>query len=117
MERRIDLPVPIDEVWVAVTRAERLSAWFGAVAVEVELHPGGRITFDRDGTPLRGLVEAVDAPSMFAFRWLSGSTQHARTRVEFHLEAVGGGTVLTVREVPAWEPLRRSAVRAVGAHP
>jgi uncharacterized protein YndB with AHSA1/START domain len=104
MERSIVLQAGIDEVWSALTRPERLSAWFGATAVEVELHPGGRVTFDREGTVWRGLVEVVEEPRRFAFRWLAaaGASSH-RTHVEFRLVKTKGGTRLTVREGPLWD--------------
>src|SRR5919108_3628647 len=54
IRREIELEAPIDEVWAAVTRPERLSAWFGAQALEAVLPPGGRITFERQGEIWRG---------------------------------------------------------------
>ncbi|HEX9235626.1 MAG TPA: SRPBCC domain-containing protein [Actinomycetota bacterium] len=97
--------MPIQEVWAALTRPDRLSAWFGARAVEVELHQSGRITFEREGEYWRGLVETVDAPHGFSFRWLPGpgGGAEARTRVEFHLRETAFGTRLTVRETPLWD--------------
>ena len=91
-------------MWSALTRPERLSEWFGATAVEVELNVGGRITFHRDEVAWRGLVEAVEPPRRFGFRWLApAGVSDQRTRVEFSLEETGGGTRLTVREGPLWE--------------
>jgi uncharacterized protein YndB with AHSA1/START domain len=105
IERAIELDAGIEEVWSAVTTPERLSAWFGATAVEADLRPGGRITFHRDDAVWRGLVEAVDAPHLFVFRWLprSGDSLGERTRVEFRLEAIPEGTRLTVHEATLWE--------------
>ena len=105
IRREIELEAPIDEVWAAVTRPERLSAWFGAQALEAVLRPGGRITFERQGEIWRGLVELVEPPRRFAFRWLPGpgGALEQRTRVEFRLEPIEGGTRLTVREAPLFE--------------
>jgi uncharacterized protein YndB with AHSA1/START domain len=104
MERTIELPASIDEVWDALTTPARLSEWFGATALEVDPRPGGRVTFERDGERWRGLVEVADRPTLFAFRWLPVGPL-ARTRVEFRLEDLGDRTRLTVRETPAWEAL------------
>ena len=103
MERTIELETDILEVWAALTRPERLSSWFGATAVEVELRPGGRLTFDTAGARWRGLVETVEPPRRFAFRWLvrEGEAME-RTRVEFRLEPSPAGTTLTVTETPLW---------------
>jgi uncharacterized protein YndB with AHSA1/START domain len=101
IERSIDLPATIEGVWAALTKPDRLSAWFGAIAVEAELRPGGRITFEHEDAVWRGVVEAVDPPRRFAFRWLApvgGSGE--RTRVEFRLEETEEGTRLAVREGP-----------------
>jgi uncharacterized protein YndB with AHSA1/START domain len=114
VERTIQVERDPQEVWDALTEPERLSDWFGATAVEVELRPGGRITFERGDARWRGLVEGVEPPRRFAFRWLVREDQPAiaRTRVEFLLERVEGGTRLTVRETPLWhEP--RAALRAI----
>jgi uncharacterized protein YndB with AHSA1/START domain len=118
VERSIELESGIQEVWAALTRPERLSTWFGADVVEVELRPGGRITFERTGAAWRGLVEAVEPPRRFAFRWLvrEGHAGEMRTRVEFVLEPSPTGTVLTVRETPLWgEPSEAPTVMAGAA--
>jgi uncharacterized protein YndB with AHSA1/START domain len=116
MERSIELETDIEDVWSALTKPERLSEWFGATAVEAELRPGGRITFEGDGTVWRGLVDEVDRPHVFAFRWLPrpGDPLGERTRVEFRLSPVPGGTRLTVHEDALWQE-EGSAVTPIGA--
>jgi uncharacterized protein YndB with AHSA1/START domain len=104
IDRSILLPASVSEVWAALTQPERLSAWFGATAVEVELRPGGRITFHQGDAVMRGLVEVVEPSRRFAFRWLAqGGASEERTRVEFTLTETTRGTRLTVRERPLWE--------------
>jgi len=117
VERTIEVQREPQEVWAALTEAERLSDWFGATAVEVELRPGGRITFERGGARWRGLVEEVEPPRRFAFRWLAreGQPASARTRVVFQLEPVEGGTRLTVRETPLWHEPEATSRAIVGA--
>jgi uncharacterized protein YndB with AHSA1/START domain len=103
VERRIELRARRDDVWAAITLAERLSSWFGGDA-EIELRPGGRLTVTGGGRVRRGLVEAVEPPSRFSFRWLPepGEPTGLRTRVELTLEECGVGTRLTVVERSLW---------------
>ncbi len=117
LERSIEVQSSPEEVWAALTEPERLSIWFGAMAVEVELRPGGRITFQRGSALWRGLVEAIEPPRRFAFRWLLREDQpaSARTRVEFVVEPGRVGTRLTVRETPLWDEPRSTPTATVGA--
>jgi len=70
----------IDEVWDALTNAERIPRWF--LPVGGDLRPGGRYQFQGNAG---GEVTACDPPRMFAVTW------------------EGGGSVswLTVRLAPA----------------
>jgi uncharacterized protein YndB with AHSA1/START domain len=107
IRRRVTLAASPLEVWDALLVPERLGAWFGA---EVELEPraGGAIAFRMpDGTARRGVVEAVDPPRRFAFRWRSvslgpdGVRVGDVSRVAFELELAGAGrTTVTVTESP-----------------
>jgi uncharacterized protein YndB with AHSA1/START domain len=117
VQRTIEVNRDPQEVWAALTVPERLSDWFGATALEVELRPGGRITFERGDAWWRALVEEVEPPRRFAFRWLVREDQPAtaRTRVEFLLEPVEDGTRLTVRETPLWPESEATQRAIVGA--
>ena len=106
VEKRIVYPVGREEVWAAITRPEELSRWFGMEVVSFDLRPAGRIVFkDAGGTSRRALIEEVEAPLRFAFRWLPGPAAGLAldpgSRVEFVLEEVPGGTALTVVETPS----------------
>src|SRR6266581_2292425 len=71
VEKRVVFPVGRREVWAALTRPDELSSWFGIDVVSLELRPAGRIVFrGADGASRRALVEIVDEPARFAFRWL-----------------------------------------------
>lgn len=106
VERRGVFPATIDEVWAAITRPDRLSEWFGLEVVELGLRPGGRIVCrDERGAVRRALVEVVEPPERFTFRWLpftvgpEGALRRtAGTSVELRLEPAPGGTRLTVLE-------------------
>jgi uncharacterized protein YndB with AHSA1/START domain len=102
IERELILPAPPDRVWAALTRPDQLSAWFGTEAT-VDLRPGGEVVFTWDGTrgpsgSNRGVIEAVEPPNRFAFRWQSSSDTEQMTRVEFTLEPHPEGTRLRLVE-------------------
>ena len=117
VERSIVLKAPPAAVWAALTTPEDLSRWFGLEVVTLELRPGGRIVFrDPGGGLRRAIIETVDAPRRFIFRWLPALAppaeearevwEEARTPgsiVELSLEEVPGGTELRVLETP-WVP-------------
>ena len=113
--RTITIQGSIHEVWRAVT--EDLGAWLGA-GVEVDPRAGGPISVRwPDGATSRGLVEVVDAPRRFAFRWrrivedLDGIRIGEPTRVEFALaEIEDGRTVVVVTESHAPVPDRPLAL-------
>ena len=109
VEREVTVPASSDEVWRAVTRADQVSAWFGA-DVELDPRPGGRGVFRwADGTHRHVLVEEVEPGRKLAFRWLpfeqtaSGDiVAVASTRVEITLDEVAEGTRIRVVERPAF---------------
>jgi uncharacterized protein YndB with AHSA1/START domain len=108
VRRDVTLPLSPDEVWPVVTDPEHLEQWL-APEVELDLREGGPAVFRwPDGAERRGVVETVDEPSRFTFRWRSGATRDGHdgagevadvvTRVEICLDEVPGGTRLTVVE-------------------
>jgi uncharacterized protein YndB with AHSA1/START domain len=102
IERELILPVPPARVWTALTRSDQLSAWFGTQAT-IDLRPGGEVIFTWDGSTglpgtNRGVIEAVDPPNRFAFRWQSSPDTVQMTRVEFMLEPHPEGTRLRLVE-------------------
>jgi uncharacterized protein YndB with AHSA1/START domain len=106
VEKRVVYPVGRDEVWAAITRPEELSRWFGMEVISLDLRPAGRIVFkDGGGTSRRALVEEVEPPCHFVFRWLptpaGGPARDPGSRVDFFLEEVPEGTALTVVETPS----------------
>jgi uncharacterized protein YndB with AHSA1/START domain len=108
VERVAQLPAPREDVWDALTRADRLSEWFGAEVIESDFRPGGRLVFRAgDGLIRRALVETVERPALLVFRWLAieegpdGTTRPVpSTTVEIRLAENGRGTELTVVETP-----------------
>lgn len=70
IESEVMIDAPIDVVWRTITEPELISQWF-ADRVELELEPGGdgAMYFGNvdEGGPL--VVEAVDPPTRFSYRW------------------------------------------------
>jgi uncharacterized protein YndB with AHSA1/START domain len=102
IERTVDLAAPPEKVWVALTTAEGLAAWFGNTAT-IDLRPGGsaQMKWIEEGYTANMRVERVEEPRVFGFTWhIYGlpDDDPRRTYVEFTLEPAGAGTRLTVIE-------------------
>ena len=97
IRREIVLPADRDEVWDALTDAERLEDWF-ANDVELDLQPGGDVSFRwSNGEERHAVVTEVDPERRLAFDW------EDEGRVEFTLADDADGTRLVVVESsPAW---------------
>jgi uncharacterized protein YndB with AHSA1/START domain len=92
VRREIVLPSPVEEVWSAMTEAERLEDWF-ANDVELDLRPGGRASFRwENGEERAAVVEEVDAERRLGLRWTEGGS------VVLELAEVPDGTRLRVVE-------------------
>jgi uncharacterized protein YndB with AHSA1/START domain len=105
IEREILIDAPIEVVWAVITDPAHVSGWFGDTA-EIDLRPGGRIThaWKEEGalTEERGIVDRVESPHHFSYRWIRGGEAETRednsTLVEFTLTVDGEGTRLRVVE-------------------
>src|SRR5215211_467726 len=94
--RELVLPAPADEVWEALTDPEHMMEWF-ANDVELDLRTGGLGVFRWDNGEIRtAVVEEVDAPRRFGFRWTD--VDEAESDVLFELDEVADGTRVTVHE-------------------
>ena len=92
IERDVTFPATPDEVWEAITEAERLEEWF---ANDVELDPreGGEGVFRwDDGEERHATVRELDAPRRIVLDW----DDEGRTTIE--LDEVDGGTRVHVVE-------------------
>ena len=103
IKREIEVDAPIEVVWKALTSAESLSEWFGDSA-SVDLRPGGSASFgwSEYDDAFDAVVEVVERPSRFSFRWAlqSGASvsDSYSTLVEFELEATTEGTRVRLTE-------------------
>jgi uncharacterized protein YndB with AHSA1/START domain len=97
VERETMVEASPEEVWEALTDEDRLEEW---LAPDVELDPteGGEIAV-RDGDDHRhGTVETVEEGERFAFTW--SRPGEGESFVEFTIEALPGGSRVTVVETP-----------------
>ena len=106
--REVVFPTPPEEVWQALTEAERLEEWF-ANEVELDPRPGGIGVFRwGDGDERRAIVREVEPGERLVLDW------DDQGEVAFTLEEVPEGTRLLVRErSPEWSTaleLRASAL-------
>jgi len=68
IEREIVIDAPVEVVWRTITEPDQISQWF-ADKVELEVKAGahGYMGFGEQGGPV--VVETVDPPTRFSFRW------------------------------------------------
>jgi uncharacterized protein YndB with AHSA1/START domain len=68
IEREVMIDAPVDVVWRTVTEPDQMSQWF-AKRVDLEVTPGGHgyMDFGEQGGPV--VVETVERPTCFSFRW------------------------------------------------
>ena len=103
IEREISIDAPLDRVWSVITEAEHIGRWFGDAGAKIDLRPGGRFscTWAQHGTVL-GVVERVEPPRFFSYRWARPVGEEVRsgnsTLVEFSLTPEGDRTRLKVVE-------------------
>jgi uncharacterized protein YndB with AHSA1/START domain len=102
IEREILIEAPLEVVWAIVTEPEHVGAWFSDSA-QIDLRPGGEatLTWERYGS-VRAVVEKVEPPHLFSFRWArpvgAEPGKGNSTLVEFSLSAEGESTRLRVVE-------------------
>jgi uncharacterized protein YndB with AHSA1/START domain len=68
IEREILIEAPAEVVWRTITEPDQMTQWF-ADRVDLVVEPGahGYMGFGDQGGPV--VVETVDPPSRFSFRW------------------------------------------------
>ena len=96
IQREVLIDAPAEIVWRTITDPNRITQWF-ADRAEVDLEPGGQgmFTFEVAGHVHRSplLIETVDPPRLFSFRWCHGEGKEPgpgnSVLVEFRLTAEG----------------------------
>lgn len=90
-ERR--LAAPVDEVWDALTRADRLARWLAPGAIEARAGGSVRLDFGQGGS-VAGRVIRCEPPSLLEFEWrFPGETESV---VRFDLSPAGEETLLVL---------------------
>jgi uncharacterized protein YndB with AHSA1/START domain len=101
VERDILIEAPIDVVWRTVTEPDQMARWF-ADEVDLVVEPGarGHLRFGEQGGPV--VVEAVEPPTRFSFRWNHPDGEEPTPTnsllVEFTLSPEGEHTRVCVSE-------------------
>jgi uncharacterized protein YndB with AHSA1/START domain len=92
VEREVVFPAPPDEVWEALTEAERLEEWF-ANDVELDARPGGEGVFRwDDGEERHAVVRELEEERRIVLDW----DDDGQTAIE--LSEVDEGTLVRVVE-------------------
>jgi uncharacterized protein YndB with AHSA1/START domain len=109
IEKRIELKAPVSKVWSALTDYRQFGAWF-CVNVENPFVPGevarGVLTFPGyEGRKWEVTIVKMEPERLFSYTWhpyaLDGQKDYSQeipTLVEFTLERISIGTLLTVIE-------------------
>jgi uncharacterized protein YndB with AHSA1/START domain len=101
IERAIVIDAPVEVVWRTITEPQQITRWFADI-VDLEIVPGavGYLGFGDQGGPV--VIEAVDPPSRFSFRWNHPAGEEPAAGnsllVEFTLDGLGDQTHLRVTE-------------------
>ncbi len=106
VRRTIHIAAPVPRVWAAVTEPAHVSEWFGRVELDgAGTGAEGSMTFPGRRLPLR--VQTIDEPRSITYQWNNDDAlgeppaefdEDTATSFTFTLEAVQGGTRLTVVE-------------------
>ena len=105
IERKILINAPRSRVWRALTTAQEFARWFSA-EVDGSFEVGKRLDMVSNhpcgsGGNFYVIIERIEPEHTFSWRWHPGSAssnEDGSTAVEFQLQEVEGGTLITVCE-------------------
>ena len=98
LERRIEVGAPRERVWSALTAPAELLSWFPTREAEVDLRVGGEMRFTWDGSADEAVIDVLEPPSRFVFRWRPEGRDRPHTTVEITLREIPGGTEVVLAE-------------------
>ncbi|GAA3768930.1 SRPBCC family protein [Plantactinospora mayteni] len=103
IQREIFIDAAVERVWELITQAEHVQVWFAFDGADIDLRPGGALVHNwKEHGTFRGVIEQVDRPTVFSYRYSSVPDEEPRpgyqTLVTFTLAAADGGTRLVVVE-------------------
>jgi uncharacterized protein YndB with AHSA1/START domain len=91
VRRELVIRAPRERVWTALTRPEELLRWFPTQRAEIDLRPGGSVLFEWEEDTAEAVVDVVEPPGRFVFRWRPMGLDRPYTTVSFTLEAISDG--------------------------
>jgi uncharacterized protein YndB with AHSA1/START domain len=105
-----DFPHPVERVWRALTDPEALTVWL----MENDFEPRVGKRFNLRGRQHKDRIECevleLDRPNRMLWSWLH-EEGYPPTRVEFRLDAIEGGTRLTLSHTGEIDPLIGASLR------
>lgn len=109
IEKRIELKAPLSKVWQALTDHQQFGEWF-RVQLTGPFVPGekshGHMTYPGyEHIPWEATVQRMAAEKLFSYTWHPYAidpkmdySNETPTLVEFQLETIPNGTLLTIKE-------------------
>ena len=120
IEKKVLLRAPHGRVWQAITNAQQFGTWFG-VKFEGAFKPGtlvrgvvvptgvdpeiAKVQKPYEGMPFEITIDRIEPERLFAFRWHPFAIERnvdysgePTTLIEFALQDVEGGVMLTITE-------------------
>jgi uncharacterized protein YndB with AHSA1/START domain len=94
----IHVAAPPHRVYEHFTKAEAMVRWMGDYAV-LDATPGGELTIDINGVPVRGRYLELDPPHRIVFSWGHAGSDRlppGASTVEVRLTPAAGGTTVEV---------------------
>jgi len=91
VRKELEIHAPRDRVWAALTEPEQLLRWFPTKRAEVDLRPGGAAVLEWEEAKSEAVVDVVEPPGRFVFRWRPDGLGRPFTTVSFTLESIGDG--------------------------
>ena len=99
VRRELEIRAPRARVWEALTEPNQLLQWFPTKRAEIDLRPGGDAVLEWDEAKGEAVVDVVEPPGRFVFRWRPEGLGRPFTTVSFTLEELDGGASTRVQLV------------------
>jgi uncharacterized protein YndB with AHSA1/START domain len=99
VRRELEIRAPRARVWEALTEPNQLLQWFPTKRAEIDLRPGGDALLEWDEAKAEAVVDVVEPPGRFVFRWRPGGLGRPFTTVSFTLDELEDGASTRVRLV------------------